>query len=86
MASMQKKTHLIDVLRRILFKIHGPPDFEVGLSVQVGGLDKAHLHTHPSHVTLHNKTVQRQNMLTEQTWILLIHGRSSGIVNSASRA
>ena len=53
MASMQKKTHLIDVFRRILFKIHRPSDFEVGLTIQVGGLDEAYLHTHPSHVTLH---------------------------------
>ncbi len=53
MALMQKKTHLIDVFRRILFKIHRPPDFEVGLTIQVGGLDEAHLHTHPSHVKLH---------------------------------
>ncbi len=52
-ASMQKKTHLIDVLGCVLFEIHRPPDFEVGLTVQVGGLDEAHLHTHPSHVVLH---------------------------------
>ena len=77
MASMQKKTHLIGVLGRILFEIHGPPDFEVGLTVQVGGLDEAHLHTHcshvtlrPSHVTLHCKTVQMQDLLTEHTWML----------------
>ncbi len=69
-AWMQMKTHLIDVLGRVLFEIHRPPDFEVGLTVQVGGLDEAHLHTHPSHVILHCKTVQRQAMLREHTWML----------------
>ena len=85
-ALMQMKTYLIDVLGRVLFKIHRPPDFEVGLTVQVGGLDETHLHTRPSHVTLHCKTVQRQNILREHTWMLLIHEKSSCIINSAPDA
>lgn len=96
MALMQKLTHLIDVVGRILFEIHGPPDFEVGLTVQIGGLDEAHLHTHPSHVICtaaaaihahnYNQEGPARYQLSQHTWMLLIHGSSPRIINSPLQA
>ena len=95
MALMQKLTHLIDVVGRVLFEIHGPPDFEVGLTVQVGGLDEAHLHTHPSHVICITAATRAHNynqggparcQPSQHTWMLLIHGSSPRIINSPLQA
>ena len=40
---MAPSTYLIDVFRRILLQVHRPPDLQIGLTIQVGGLDEAHL-------------------------------------------
>ena len=40
---MASSTHLIDVFGGILLQVHRPPDLQVGLTIQVGGLDEAHL-------------------------------------------
>ena len=37
------KSHLIDVLRGISFQVDWPPDLQVGFTIQIGGLDEAHL-------------------------------------------
>jgi len=41
---LQGVLHLCDILRGVLLEVHRASDLQVGLSIQVGGLDEAHLH------------------------------------------
>ena len=41
--------YLIDILRRVIFEINWAPDLQIGLSIQIGGFDEAHLHQSCKH-------------------------------------
>lgn len=52
--------YLFNVVWSILFQIHRPSDLEVGLTIQVGGLDEADLHSNKqnSHASSHHHNIK----------------------------
>ena len=43
--------YLVEVVRSIALEVHGAPDLEVGLTIQIGGLDEADLQNTPGLAT-----------------------------------